>query len=352
MTHQQKSVSDLTWLPLPPHYDPKQIENVWRVPYQERAQQAREWSARHNIRSAAEDQLKINLILVDLQNTFCLPEFELFVAGRSGMGAVEDNQRLCEFIYRNLGVITRITLTMDTHRVAQIFHPIYLVDENGSHPQPLTLVKYHDIESGRWRFNPSLADSLGVSPQEGQQQLLHYTRELQAKEKYDLTIWPYHAMLGGIGHALVSSFEEAIFFHSIARQAQPAIETKGQLAISESYSAIGPEVLEDRRGEQIGQKNPRFLGLLDEFDAVVIAGEAKSHCVAWTVDDLLSQIQAYNPLLAHKVYLLEDCTSPVVVPDIVDYTGSADEAFQRFAEAGMHIVRSTDPIASWPGMAG
>ena len=28
----------------------------------------------------------------------------------------------------------------------------------------------------------------------------------------------------------------------------------------------------------------------------------------------------------------------------------ANAAFQRFADAGMHIVRSTDPIARWPGI--
>jgi nicotinamidase-related amidase len=54
--------------------------------------------------------------------------------------------------------------------------------------------------------------------------------------------------------------------------------------------------------------------------------------------------------LVEKVYLLEDCTSPVVVPGVIDYTDQANEAFQRFADAGMHLVRSTDPIGSWPGI--
>jgi len=54
--------------------------------------------------------------------------------------------------------------------------------------------------------------------------------------------------------------------------------------------------------------------------------------------------------LLGKVYLLEDCTSPVVVAGVVDYTDDADEAWRRFAEAGMHVVRSTDPIDSWPGI--
>lgn len=82
----------------------------------------------------------------------------------------------------------------------------------------------------------------------------------------------------------------------------------------------------------------------------MIAGQAKSHCVAWTIDDLLKDILFRDKKLAEKVYLREDCTSPVVVPGVIDYTDAADAAFQRFAEAGMHIVRSIDPIETWPGI--
>ncbi len=87
-----------------------------------------------------------------------------------------------------------------------------------------------------------------------------------------------------------------------------------------------------------------------EFDAVIIAGQAKSHCVAWTIEDLLKEICCVDENLTGKVYLLEDCTSPVVIPGVIDYTEDADAAFQKFAEAGMRIVRSTDFIESWPGM--
>jgi nicotinamidase-related amidase len=232
----------------------------------------------------------------------------------------------------------------------QIFHPVFLVNEKGEHPAPLTLVSFEDVLEGRWKFNPAIAGSLGIDPKYGQQHLLHYTQALKQQGKYDLTIWPYHAMLGGIGHALVAAFEEAVFFHTIARQTQADIEIKGQLPDTESYSAIGPEVLDDPGGERIAQKNPHFLQIVKDYEAVVIVGEAKSHCVAWTVDDLLAQIRADDASLAEKVYLMEDCTSPVVVPGVVDYTKPAEEAFQRFARAGMHIVRSDDPLENWPGM--
>jgi hypothetical protein len=39
-----------------------------------------------------------------------------------------------------------------------------------------------------------------------------------------------------------------------------------------------------------------------------------------------------------------------VVPDVVDYTDDADAAFARYEAAGMHVVRSTEPIATWPGL--
>lgn len=342
---------DLKELPLPPHYQPDKVSQVWRVPYQARAQEARAWAHQHRIRPSAEDEFRIALIAIDVQNTFCLPDFELYVGGRSGTGAMDDNRRLVEFIYRNLGVLTEITVTLDTHQAIQIFHAVFLVDEKGENPPPMTLITAEDVAKGRWKFNPAVAQSLGIHPEEGQRLLEYYTAELKRRGKYDLTIWPYHAMLGGIGHALVSSVEEAIFFHAIARYSQPEIEIKGNNPLTEHYSAIGPEILTDASGRPLAQRTDKFLKKVLDFDAVVIAGQAKSHCVAWTIEDLLSDIQANDPRLASKVYLLEDCTSPVVVPGVVDYTEQAEAAYRRFAEAGMRLVHSTDPIANWPGIS-
>ena len=39
----------------------------------------------------------------------------------------------------------------------------------------------------------------------------------------------------------------------------------------------------------------------------------------------------------------------VVVPGVVDFTEQADAAYARFAEAGMQVVQSTQPMADWPG---
>jgi len=312
---------------VPQHFRPERVGEVWRVAYEERAREAEAWRQAHGLAPARADRFRICLVAVDVQNTFCIPGFELFVPG-----AVEDNRRLCEFVYRNLGAITQVIPTMDTHQAVQIFHAAFLVDEDGRRPDPYTLVSADEVEAGRWRIDPDI----GVDPD----YLLRYTRELEAGGRYNLTIWPYHAMLGGIGHALVSAVEEAFFFHTIARRSAPGFEIKGFNPLTEHYSVLGPEVM--------GEKNEALIQKLLGFDAVVIAGQAKSHCVAWTIDDLLRHPDVEEQQLAEKVYLLEDCTSPVVVPGVVDYTDEANAAVRRFAEAGMNVVRSTDPIESWP----
>ena len=336
--------------PVPPHFDAGKVGAVWRVPYEERARQALQWAKKHRIGPAADDRFRICLVAVDVQNTFCIPGYELYVGGRSGTGAVDDNRRLCEFMYRNVGLITEICPTMDTHQAMQIFHAIYLVNDKGEHPPPFTLVSVEDVEKGAWRFNPALSHSLRVDAEYGQRQLIHYASELKKSNKYDLTVWPYHAMLGGIGHALVPSLEEAIFFHGMARYSQPDFHVKGDNPFTEHYSVIGPEVLEGPEGKPIAGKSDKFFRKLVEFDAVLIAGQAKSHCVAWTIDDLLDQVLLKDRSLVEKVYLVEDCTSPVVVPGVIDYSDQADAAFRRFADAGMHVVRSTDAIENWPGI--
>src|SRR3954452_6217105 len=305
-------------LSLPPHWDPTRVEEVWRVDYEERAADAQKWGRQYGAGQASGDQRRVALLLVDLQNTFCTPGFELVVPG-----AADDNRRLCEFLYRNLGSITQVVPTLDTHKAMQVFHAAWLVDAEGRHPSPYTVVSAEDVAKGVW---------WAAEPAE-QQPLLDYVQALEAKGRYQLTIWPYHAMLGGIGHALVSAVEEAAFFHTIARGSQPSFQVKGDDPHTEHYSALGDEVG--------GHRNTALVAELRQYDRILVAGQAKSHCVAWTIEDLLEDVAP------DKVVVLEDCTSPVLVPGAVDFTEQANAAVAAFAGRGVKVVRSTDPAASW-----
>ncbi len=340
-------------LPFPEHFNPGRAGEVYRVPYQERAREAAEFRRRHAVTPASSDIRTVGLLLVDVQNTFCNPDFELFVTGRSGRGAVDDARRLSEFLYRNLGRITRIHATLDTHSAFQIFHPAFLLDERGRNPAPLTAISLEDVEAGRFRMNPQTAGALGwEGAVDLDRHLLHYCRLLSREGKYRLMVWPYHAMLGGIGHALVSAVEEAIFFHTIARESQASLELKGASPLTENYSVLRPEVLEDEEGNEIAPRNDALLEKLISYDALLVAGQAKSHCVSWTLSDLLAAIRGRNPELAKRIYLVEDCMSEVVVPGVADFTDDAERAFREFEAAGMHRVRSSEPMESWPGFPG
>ena len=333
---------------VPDFFNRDRVQEVYRVSYQQRAVDAAAWAKEHQVKSAVTDRRKVGLLLIDVQNTFCLPDFELFVGGASGMGAVSDNIRLCEFIYRNLGSITEIIPTMDSHTAMQIFHPIFWVNKLGEHPAPATMISLEDVQQGKWQVNPDLIASWNGDVADLADYAWHYVQKLSSDGKYPLTIWAYHAMLGGIGHALVSAVEEAVFFHSIARKSKTNFELKGSNPLTENYSVLSPEVLEDRDGVAIAHKNTGLINKLLKFDALYIAGQAKSHCVAWTIENLLAEIKSVDASLASKIYLLEDCMSPVVIADVVDFSAQADAAFEKFATAGMNIIHSTDTLIHNP----
>lgn len=350
--------------PIPDYFDSTAVDTIRRVPYQTLSSQAKVYADTYNIAPASTDNRRVCLLAIDVQNTFCLPDFELFVGGRSGTGAVDDTRRLCEFIYRNLDVITEIVPTMDTHTATQIFHPSFWVNNAGEHPEPMTMISFEDVASGKWTVSPAVASNLTVLEKAGSNSTTsqvtaphtleslnafarHYSKQLSDSAKYPLTIWPYHSMLGGIGHALVPAFEEACFFHNVVRSCQTRFEVKGDNPLTENYSVLSPEVLANENKQPIAQKNNRLIRHLLNFDVVIIAGQAKSHCVAWTISDLLHEIQSIDPTLAQKIYLLEDCTSPVVVPDLVDFTEAANAAYERFAEAGMNLAKSKDSVKEW-----
>ena len=136
-------------LPIPDHYDHARAGEVWRVDYEARFDDGRRWRETHGLRPAAEDDPRVALVAVDVQNTFCTPGFELFVGGRSGTGAVDDSGRLCKFLYRNLHRVSQIFPTQDTHQAVQIFHRTFLVDRDGNQPPPYELIVAGDVAIGR-----------------------------------------------------------------------------------------------------------------------------------------------------------------------------------------------------------
>lgn len=334
-------------LPIPDFVNLETITELRSVPYQFVQNQAVKYKAQHNIINVSQNSPRIGLLLVDVQNTFCLPGFELYVGGRSGYAALEDTQRLTQFIYRHLDLFNNITATLDTHQSLMIFHPVFHIGPKGEHPEPYTVISTDHVMRKQWSFNPAAAAALGVTVEQGQAYLEYYVQALEAKGRYPLTIWPYHGMLGGVGHALVPVIEEALFFFSQARGGEVDMQLKGMSSWTEHFSILGPEISCDAQGNEMVGKNQALIEKLLSLDGLVIAGQAKSHCVAWTISDLLEEIKRRRPGFVERVLLLEDCMSSVVVPGVIDYTDEADALFATFADEGMKIVKSDQCIRSY-----
>jgi nicotinamidase-related amidase len=343
---------------LPPFFDPAR---------------AGDWSYRPDaagLRAAAEawrgrvtpaDGGRTDLLLVDLQRDFCLPEGALYVGGRSGRGAVEDTARIAAFIHRNLGAIDRIVPTFDTHTPLQIFHRSFWLDADGCPPAPFTVITEEMLAVGALRPSPGVlallpSDVAAEGKAWVERQLLHYVRSLVRQGRNALIIWPDHCLIGSEGHAMPGLIQEAWLFHAVLRAAPTPVIVKGDDAWSESYSVFAPEV-PDRwdGGRLVKPQNDAALLELLRADRIVIAGQASSHCVHWSVDDLLARIRAFDPKLPGRIYVLRDCMSAVVELDAdgkpipaLDFTPQAEDAFARWAELGVHIVESAQPMAEWP----
>ncbi len=344
----------------PSFYDPSKASSWDYSPnHRELFKAAKSFREQHGIRAAGNDRFRNHLLLIDVQRDFCFPEGTLFVGGRSGTGAIDDSRRTAEFIYNNMGVITEITPTMDTHFPFQIFFPSFWNDENGNPLLPhdqidgeLTIIRERK-PAGKASVNPAVAGFIVNGNYNWIQAFAaHYCKSLADGGRYMLYIWPEHCMIGSVGHALVGVVDEARMFHAYVRNIQSTVEVKGGNPLTENYSVLAPEVLMRQDGETLASMNTRFLEKLMDADRLIIAGQAASHCVKSTIDHILEHILTNDATLAKKIYILRNCTSAVAVPDgkggfFVDFTPQAEDALKRYAAAGMNIVDSTTPIANW-----
>jgi nicotinamidase-related amidase len=320
-------------LTLPEYFDPSQVGDLYLERAAFVAEAARAYAKRHKIVPSAEDRRRVAAFGIDCQVSFCHPGASLYVPG-----AREDMERVVRWIYQNLDQITDLHFSLDTHHIFQIFHPAWWVDPDGNHPEPFTAIHHEEVRSGRW------------TPVRDREISLEYCQKLEANGKYVLTVWPYHTLLGGLSHALLPSVMEAAIFHGIARERPTRFAMKGSQPLTESYSVLSPEVQELGK-VRVGRFDEELFNALMAYDRIYVFGEAKSHCVLATLQDLSRRIHSVDPALASKVWILEDAMSPVAPPPLdplppsLDFPELACAGIAALRQAGMRVVKTTDPVA-------
>jgi nicotinamidase-related amidase len=276
-----------------------------------------------DVLSSVEDTQRRLLLLVDPQVDFIHIDGALSVPG-----AVVDTRRTIEWLFANLESVTDIAVSLDSHIPLMIFFPTWWADNKGRHPEPFTPISAQQVRSGEW------------VPQYEQEWSRKYVDALEIESKKQLMIWPYHTMIGTPGHTVTPALAEAIAFHAAARNAQPEYLIKGTIARTEYYSLLEPEVKDE--DDPRGDLNQDFLNRLMGYDAVYVAGQAKSHCVLESIGSIVARYGDQAESMS-KIHLLEDCTSSVQHPEI-DFEAMALETYAQWETLGLQRVGSSQPI--------
>ena len=303
----------------PSFYHPEQVGSLY-VPDTAAAVHA---GRAMNLNPASDAKVRTIVILVDPQVDFVHADGMLSVPG-----AVEDTRRVIEWIFRNMGRITTISASLDSHVPVQIFFPAWWVDVEGKHPEPNTVIRADDVEAGMWTPLYEVVWSRA------------YVENLEKYSKKELMIWPYHTLIGTLGHAITPALYEAIACHAAARQTQPIFLEKGMIPKTEYYSMLEPEVKVP--DHPLGTLNTEFLNTVASYDKIYVAGQAKSHCVLETVASMMRYFDD-QPKVIRKMRILKDAMSSVAHATI-DFDTMANKAFAGFEARGLQPVDTSMPV--------
>ncbi len=263
--------------------------------------------------------VNIQFLIIDPQNDFAHPDGQLFVTG-----ADKDVARLAVMLQRHLDKIDQIHVTLDSHHWVHIAHPIFWQNSQGQHPDPFTIITLEAVLSNQWR----------TTDVHSQQRALNYLMALKNNQRYNLTIWPPHCLIGQPGHNVVAPLI-SVLNQWENNYAVVNYILKGSNCWTEHYSAIKadvPDVADPKT-----QLNVDLIATLQQADLIAISGQALSHCVANTVRDIADNIGEEN---IHKLILIEDTTSSVP-----GFEALGEQFLIEMQDRGMKTAKSTDLLA-------
>lgn len=265
---------------------------------------------------------RIDLLIIDPQVDFCDPNGALYVPG-----AEKDMANVASMIDRFGSKIKKIHVTLDCHHLIDVSHPQMWRDSEGNSPDPFTIITSQEMRDGKW--TPRLLKY--------KQKFIDYGEALEVSGKFPLCIWPPHCLIGSSGNAVLP-----VLFDALGRWEETSLDnvdyvSKGSNPFTEHYSAVKAEV--EDPNDPTTQLNTRLIKVLMDTDKILIAGEAGSHCVKNTVEDIADGFG--DDTYVQKMVLLTDGVSPVISP-FVDFPAVQDKFITDMAARGMQTALTTD----------
>jgi nicotinamidase-related amidase len=263
------------------------------------------------------------LLIIDPQNDF----LDIEGAALPVPGAHADMTRLAAWLQQHRVAVQAVTVTLDSHPSVGIERTSFWLQADGRDAAPFGVVTAAAVRAGQWRPRNATRTA----------EVLAYLDALEAPGQRQLVVWPVHCVLGTWGHNIQTELARSIADWEMHSGQLCDKVLKGLNPMTEQYSAFRAEV--PRADDPRTALNRPLLARLAAGTApLLVAGEALSHCVAASVQDMLTQLP---PARLRQTVLLTDCMSPVAGFE------AAGQAF--LAQARAAGVR-TAGLAELPGL--
>lgn len=277
--------------------------------------------------------MKVFLMIIDPQNDF----MDQPGAGLPVPGATADMDRLGSMISRIGRKIDDVYVTLDSHHLVDVGHPAMWRDEHGNPPAPFTVIMADDIKAGRWTPRNADAKPAALGGETIRQYFIRYAETLEAKGQYVLMVWSVHCLIGKPGQSVYPPLMATLNAWADREFATINWVTKGTNPWTEHYGGLQAEV--PMPSDPSTGLNTALLDALQDADIIVFAGEASSHCVKSTVQQVVDNV---DPKLLVKMHLLTDCMSPIpAVPGGPDFPAITTAWMKDMAARGMVLTTST-----------
>ena len=284
--------------------------------------------------------MKAHLVIIDPQNDFmdiiagpgdpvglAIPGGPTFRSTLPVPGALADMERTAKLLKRIGDRLDDVHVTLDSHRIIDIAHPGFWRDANNRPPPPFTIITHDDIQNDIWM----------PRSRNYRTRVLHYTGALAKGGKFALMVWPAHCLIGSWGHNVVDVLKAELDAWEAKQFANVDYVVKGTNTFTEHYGALMAEVPD--ADDPSTQLNSAFIATLQEADIIGIAGEASSHCVKTTVEQIADNIGDSH---LSKIHLLRNAMSPVpAVPGGPDFPAIAQKFFLDMEARGL-ILTTTE----------
>lgn len=258
------------------------------------------------------------LLVIDPQIDFCSPDGSLFING-----AVEDMIRLNNWIFNNGKNIHKIFITLDLHHKNSIFHPNWWMDNLGNLPEPFTTISIDDVINGKWKLNNNLF-KLDNFTKYYYNKTVNYLKFLKEKNLVHI-IWPEHCLIGSKGANIQPELWNTLMWWSNQNYGDYEIIIKGLDKTTENYGAY------ETNYNPFYKYNSELLNIIN-YNNIYVAGQAKSHCVIQTIEQIFEQNENDN---SFNMILLDNCSSNII--GFEEGTKKRYEALKKYENKGKYI---------------